>query len=66
MLVENDYESWKIRIHRKMLDSSSMTEKKLQLDMADNQVKSSSVKGARGKKVICYSAEEKDMLRGSV
>ncbi|GJT61296.1 hypothetical protein Tco_1464723 [Tanacetum coccineum] len=36
MLVENDYESWKIRIHRKKLDSEFNDEEN-KLEMADTQ-----------------------------
>ncbi|GKA53348.1 retrovirus-related pol polyprotein from transposon TNT 1-94 [Tanacetum coccineum] len=36
MLVENDYESWKIRIHRKKLDSE-FNEEENKLEMADTQ-----------------------------
>ncbi|GJR32052.1 hypothetical protein Tco_1108284 [Tanacetum coccineum] len=39
MLVENDYESWKIRIHRKKLDSEfqGLGKKRKQIEMADTQ-----------------------------
>ncbi|GKA88662.1 hypothetical protein Tco_0810426 [Tanacetum coccineum] len=36
MLVENDYESWKIRIHREKLDSE-FSEEENKLEMADTQ-----------------------------